>query len=570
MSEGPTIIPDPAHSFLNNLINQPDISHLLNSNYRQHQTTVIQHDLDTLEHQDGLINQLINANPLTITTHNTRNLSDTTKFAQLLETLTLHKVDICGVTETGHTTGQKYKTKQHPEFAAYWSTSVNRYAGVGLIIHRKWCTYIQSTYLQSDRFIYVDLFFKGHIKVRIIVIYLHADPTTRMQRQTLQAQIIDLLKSSQKEHYHTIIMGDFNANLERFYNSVSKHNQGNWQYAIFHYLQQNQFSDLHRLYSTDQAHSGYTFILPQNGAVSRIDAIFTSPNFPFASLYCHTRKFFLYLSDHLIVAAYFQPIESKQAQQEKRLRTRCKVYNVQKMEKDDWQNFSTYSDKYYHDHNFKQYEQLPANRHSLNLLWTKIKEVLVTTTNKTVPCSFRSSENRLPKSKSLTSCYTALKKMNHLLLKFCTKLISQSIWPDEHEWAQLSEMVQQIIKEHHLESVVLPTIITMNNVRPLKRQLLTIYKLIYHKVRLEQRHLEQVQMQHNIKLRCFNYEEDLTRMIDSILNRDRRRIVLDRLLVNDPLHGKVLITDPKTIQTHAAQHFQQYALSQNTSPSMNE
>jgi len=77
-------------------------------------------------------------------------------------------------------------------------------------------------------------------------------------------------------------------------------------------------------------------------------------------------------------------------------------------------------------------------------------------------------------------------------------------------------------------------------------------------------------MQHNSKLRCFNYEEDLTRMIDSILNRDRRRIVLDRLLVNDPLHDKVLITDPKTIQTHAAQHFQQYALSQNTSPSMNE
>ncbi len=49
-------------------------------------------------------------------------------------------------------------------------------------------------------------------------------------------------------------------------------------------------------------------------------------------------------------------------------------------------------------------------------------------------------------------------------------------------------------------------------------------------------------------------------MIDSILNRERRRIVLDRLIYKDPVHSSILITDPHTIQKHAIQHFQQYAI----------
>ncbi len=151
-------------------------------------------------------------------------------------------------------------------------------------------------------------------------------------------------------------MGDFNANLERFYNSVSKHNKGSWQYILLHYLQQNRYSDLQQLFSKEPDQPGHTFISSQNSAASRIDVIFTLPNFPFTPLYCHTRKSFLYLSDHLIIASYFQPIESTKEKHKRRLRTCSKVYNIQKMKNDDWLNFSTYSDKYYHDHNYKKYE----------------------------------------------------------------------------------------------------------------------------------------------------------------------------------------------------------------------
>jgi len=170
-----TSLPIP-HSFLNSLSEQPEISNLLQTNFAQHKKNLIHHDLDNLDDQNEIINKLLTSNPFTISTHNTRGISDTIKHAQLLETLSLHKVDICGVTETGHSKGHKYKFTQHPEYSAFWSSHINRHAGVGLLVHRKWCSFIQHTFLQHDQFLYVDLFFKGHIKVRIIVVYLHADP----------------------------------------------------------------------------------------------------------------------------------------------------------------------------------------------------------------------------------------------------------------------------------------------------------------------------------------------------------------------------------------------------------
>ena len=172
------------------------------------------------------------------------------------------------------------------------------------------------------------------------------------------------------------------------------------------------------MFSMYQINPDPTFKSPQNGTTTHIDTIFTLPNFPFTPLYCHTRKSFLYLSDHFIVIAYFQHIESKKECHDRRLSTKRKVYNVSSMDDTDWKAFADYFDKYYKKHNYYRYKALHLNKTNLNVLWTKIKELLITTANHTVPCVYRSSEDSLPKPKSLTSCYTALKRLNTILLKF--------------------------------------------------------------------------------------------------------------------------------------------------------
>ncbi len=59
-------------------------------------------------------------------------------------------------------------------------------------------------------------------------------------------------------------------------------------------------------------------------------------------------------------------------------------------------------------------------------------------------------------------------------------------------------------------------------------------------------------------------------MIDSILNRKKQSIILDRLLYKDLVYGNILITNLTTIQKHAVHHFQQYALPKTAPPPMNE
>ena len=118
------------------------------------------------------------------------------------------------------------------------------------------------------------------------------------------------------------------------------------------------------------------------------------------------------------------------------------------MDEATWKTFTEYSNKYCKEHNLHKYESLKANWQNLNRMWTIIKEALLTTANKTVPCSYRSADDDISKPKSLTSCYSALKQLNNILLKFQTKFISRSLWPDVSTWTSSVAMIQQISIDH--------------------------------------------------------------------------------------------------------------------------
>ena len=69
------------------------------------------------------------------------------------------------------------------------------------------------------------------------------------------------------------------------------------------------------------------------------------------------------------------------------------------MDPEDWHTFEETSDKYYRCHHYKQYERLTANRKNLNVIWTKIKELLAHIANKTVPKRHVSPDQPMPTPK---------------------------------------------------------------------------------------------------------------------------------------------------------------------------
>ena len=129
---------------------------------------------------DTLSTNIIKGNTLTFATHNIRGINDSTdpiKSSQIIEHFTHNKVDFIGLTETHHKTSMLYKHKQNQHFTTFWSQpdSLQPYAGVSLLISKKWDKHIASSYTSDPRLLYVDLFLKGHIKIRIISCYIHAN-----------------------------------------------------------------------------------------------------------------------------------------------------------------------------------------------------------------------------------------------------------------------------------------------------------------------------------------------------------------------------------------------------------
>src|SRR6266498_5859288 len=67
-----------------------------------------------------------------------------------------------------------------------------------------------------------------------------------------------------------------------------------------------------------------------------------------------------------------------------------------------------------------------------------------------------------------------------------------------------------------------------------------------------------------IQQRCQDYQDDPKVMLDSLLNRSKRVIRLDRLVVKDSQDDQILLTDPAAIKQATIYHFQNVAGSSHT------
>ena len=129
---------------------------------------------------DNLSNNIIKGDILTFATHNIRGINDSTdsiKSSQIIEHFIHNKIDFVSLTETHHKSSILYKHKQNQYFTTFWSQpdSSQPYAGVGLLISQKWDKYIASSFTSDPRLLYVDLYLKGHTKIRIISCYIHTN-----------------------------------------------------------------------------------------------------------------------------------------------------------------------------------------------------------------------------------------------------------------------------------------------------------------------------------------------------------------------------------------------------------
>ena len=80
--------------------------------------------------------------------------------------------------------------------------------GVGLLISNEYAKFIQISGGYNGQVVYIDLFLKGCMKVRIIQVYLHANFHSEFQEEIEKTHryIMDLVEHGQCSNYRIILM----------------------------------------------------------------------------------------------------------------------------------------------------------------------------------------------------------------------------------------------------------------------------------------------------------------------------------------------------------------------------
>ena len=83
--------------------------------------------------------------------------------------------------------------------------------------------------------------------------------------------------------------------------------------------------------------------------------------------------------------------------------------------------------------------------------------------------------------------------------------------------------------------------------------------MIYKLTKLQENKLTEERIKFHINQRCVDYDQDPSKIIDSILSKHKRKIVIDRLYIVDD-NQETLLLQPDDIKNRVNQHFQKTAI----------
>ncbi len=217
-------------------------------------------------------------NTISVASINVRGINNSTKFESILEDLINKPLSIIGIQETkiseiAATTRFKELTKRFSAAAlykSYWDFDNNdRAAGVGLIIAEYISKYVQRIHRHEGRFIAIDLFLPGK-KLKIINIYAHQQTNYKTKGKELIKFIKNHIIAAEKEHFQIIIMGDFNADPDKYHQHLELGQEVPKLYELVEFLTEHNYIDQS---PKDIQGKSYATYYASNLPKSRIDLI---------------------------------------------------------------------------------------------------------------------------------------------------------------------------------------------------------------------------------------------------------------------------------------------------------
>ncbi|RIA84611.1 Endonuclease/exonuclease/phosphatase [Glomus cerebriforme] len=284
-----------------------------------------------------------------IMTLNVQGLNSKTKQHQLSYMIDLHHISILGLSETKLSNRvAPYIFKKSSNYKLYSHNLDNNIngAGVGLLLSKEMDKYVHKHEAYKGRIIYVNLYMKGHIKLRIIQIYLHATTTgNHPDIEDIYNKLFFYIEDVLDKQFKIMLMGDFNLKYEKYIKDYKRKGHAHWKFDIFRRLDQLNFTDLIPLYHSDISNFDTFHSKNQHLSSSRIDAVWVSHNLLMDTLTADNFPIDLFNTDHhgvvttLIRQGLFN--QNSHATLKQHSIKKC-IFSYEKMTPEKWENFSSH------------------------------------------------------------------------------------------------------------------------------------------------------------------------------------------------------------------------------------
>ena len=325
--------------------------------------------------------------PFRIATLNVQGLNSTIKQKQIIEMCELDHISIIGLSETKVSHSQsRFIYKSTNNYTTYFDndSSSPMGSGVGFIISNDYTKFVHRHNGYKGRVYHVDMFMKGHVKLRIIQVYLHASiSNNRKNIENIHNYIFNLLNSARKEQYHTILMGDFNVQYEDYKNDYKRKCTFHWSYNIFHQVKHNyNLVDGIKLYNDiTQSNRQETFLPKQSSSSpTRIDFIWISRSLVMESIACSSFVPQFFNTDHkaLFMSFYTNDLFKKHSEATLRQhKIKKRVYTYDHMNDQKWDNFIKAIDERHDRIGWELSSMNIQTTADLNKYWALIKNAIM-------------------------------------------------------------------------------------------------------------------------------------------------------------------------------------------------
>ncbi|GBB93750.1 hypothetical protein RclHR1_22240005 [Rhizophagus clarus] len=431
--------------------------------------------------------------------------------------------------------------------------------GVSLFIKNSLASHVHTYSSLSSRLLSVDLYFKGHVKLRIFVVYI--PPTSD---QFLRDETIDLLISALSEAkrlgFHHAICGDFNLHLGQFY-------------PLFFNQPQIAFKRIHRLFNFLLS-NGYVDFIPVNFSsasldtfhradiIFHIDYVWSCPilkRFLLTSVIFDARD--VNFSDHNPVITYydysflFSSIKPARARQLKRHSRH--IFSFDSVIPSQQDDFSAHIDDL-----CSISPTIFASWH-INQMCEYLHTNIIAGANAVLPAR-TVGNNHTPKfPKDLKTLIQHYRFLNHVLhsIKLLRKYPHTLSSSHDRKWSGYLTWLNNIFnlyKSTFSAVLTLPSSLfscRTNNFNNLFQTLSHAFKLLKGLHLLKEKEFQNSSIKAHLESRDQNFDTDISSFINSAFSRSRHRIVLDRVFINHPTTPQ-LLTDPKDVSVTVTNHFQ--------------